>query len=389
MSAPGTTRLLRVLHVIDSLCRGGAESMLAAMLHELAARGETRSLVRAGRMREADPQLVSSVSGDVEQLAFLPCEHLYDPRFAVGVARAIRRHEIDIVHAHLVVASVNSRLAARALGRPHLTTIHTMPGSTLTDTRAWLLADAATAALSQLHVAPSREVADACARHYRLAPERFRVIPNAPAAAPVRVADRDALHRELFGALDAGQAATVNGPLVLCVARLVPGKGIDELLDATELLAQRVRGLLVAVAGAGPEYERLAAEVVRRGLEQRFRLLGHRPDVGRLLAVADVFCLPSRHEAAPISLLEAMQAGCACVASAVGAVPEMLDSGHCGLLVPPGDPAALAAALERVLDDPPLAHTLGARARQAVRRHYSIGAVAGQYVELYRQLARR
>jgi glycosyltransferase involved in cell wall biosynthesis len=367
--------------VIDSLCRGGAESMLAAILHQLAASGATANVVRAGRIEEADPQLVRSVAADAEQLAFLRSEHVYDPRFAIGLARVIRRCEIDVVHAHLAVASVNSRLAARALGRPHLTTIHTMPGSTLTDTRAWLIADAVTARLSQLHVAPSREVADASARHYRLDRGRFRVIPNAPATAAVRVADREGLRRQLFG-------AWATGPLVVCVARLVPGKGVDELIEAAAMLSGPFGDLHVAVAGAGPEHERLRAAIVRRGLEQRFRLLGHRPDVGRLLAAADVFCLPSRHEAAPISLLEAMDAGCACVASAVGAIPEMLDGGRGGLLVPPGEASALAAALARVLGDAALARSLGERAREAVRRRYSIEAVTAQYVELYRQLAR-
>ncbi len=356
--------------------------MLAALLHELGRSGATTNVVRAGRIEEADPQLARSVAADTGQLAFLRCEHVYDPRFAAGLARVIRRRGIDVVHAHLAVASVASRLAARTVGRPHLSTIHTMPGSTLTDTRAWLIADAVTARLSQLHVAPSREVAAACARHYRLDPGRFRVIPNAPAASAVRVDDREGLRRELFG-------PGFAGPLVLCVARLVPGKGIDDLLEATALLAGPIGDLNVAVAGAGPEHERLRAAIARRGLEQRFRLLGHRADVGRLLAAADAFCLPSRHEAAPISLLEAMNAGCACVATAVGAIPEMLDDGRCGVVVAPGEPPALAAALARVLGDPALARSLGQRAQDAVRRRYSIEAVTGQYVELYRQLAGR
>ena len=100
VSAAGTgTRPLRVLHVIDSLCRGGAESLLAAMLRELAHHHpQVQSVVRAARVEEADPQLVSAVTRDTGRLAFLRSEHLYDPRFAAGLARAIRRHEIDVVH---------------------------------------------------------------------------------------------------------------------------------------------------------------------------------------------------------------------------------------------------------------------------------------------------
>lgn len=384
MSAPPAEgRPLRVLHVIDSLCRGGAESMLATLLHGLARHGRVRSIVRAGRVEEADPALAAAVGRDSEDLAFLRCEHVYDPRFAVGLLRTIRARRIDVVHSHLAVASVNSRLAARPLGRPHVTTIHTMPGSTLTDTRAWLLADSLTARLSRLHVAPSQEVADACARHYRLAADRFRVIPNAPAPAPAApsAVQRAELRAQLRG--DGGE-----GPIVLAVARLVPGKGVDDLLEACASLRERVPGLRVAVAGAGPERERLEAEAARRGLQTSFRLLGHRDDVGRLLAVVDAFCLPSHHEAAPIGLLEAMQAGLACVATAVGAVPEMLEAGRCGVLVAAGRPAELADGLGRVLADGELAAALGARAREVVARRYSVAVVTEAYVGLYRELGR-
>ncbi len=379
-AAAAGDRPIRVLHVVDSLCRGGAESMLVAILRELAGRSQVRSVVRAGRIEEADPQLAASVARDAEQLAFLRSEHVYDPRFAAGLARAIRRHSIDVVHSHLAVASVNSRAAARVLGRPHVTSIHTMPGSTLTDTRAWLLADRLTAPLSQRFVAPSALVADACARHYRLGRERFRVIPNAPAAAPVAGVDPAAVRAELFGP-ESCRA------LVVCVARLVPGKGVDDLIGAAAALGEAVGGLRFAVAGSGPEEARLREAITRHGLQDRFRLLGHRDDVARLLAAADVFCLPSHHEAAPISLLEAMSAGCVCVATSVGSIPEMLGGGRCGLLVAPGDAAALAAALERVLTDAALARSLAAGALEAVRRRYRIDVVTDRYVELYRELA--
>jgi glycosyltransferase involved in cell wall biosynthesis len=101
-----------------------------------------------------------------------------------------------------------------------------------------------------------------------------------------------------------------------------------------------------------------------------------------------VFCLPSHHEAAPISVLEAMQAGRPCVASAVGAIPEMLDHGRCGVLVAPGDAEGLAGALARVVGDDALARSLGDAGRERVREHYSAEVVARRYAALYRELAR-
>lgn len=371
-----------MLHVIDCLRRGGAQSMLGALLHELAGDDSgVVSYVRAGSVGgPPDPDLLSSVGADSADLGFLLSDHVYDLRFPVGIARAIRRHRIDVVHAHLITASVGSRGAAALLRRPHISSLHTMPGSTLTDTRAWLAADALTARLSTRFVAPSHEVAEASAHHYRIGAERFRVIPNSPTVAPAPSSARPALRREL---LDAGP----NDKVVLCVARLVPGKGVDVLIDAAEQLGRRVGALRVVVAGAGEEHDRLAAVVSARGQDGRVTLLGHRTDIGRLFACADAFCLPSLHEAAPISLLDAMSAGCPCVASAVGGIPEMLEDGACGVLVAPGDASALADALERVLADGALAGRLAAAARAAIDERYAIGVVARRYVELYRELA--
>jgi glycosyltransferase involved in cell wall biosynthesis len=173
------------------------------------------------------------------------------------------------------------------------------------------------------------------------------------------------------------------------VARLQPEKGIDELLEATAALNDRVSGLAVVVAGEGPERGRLEAAARERALERSFLLLGHRPDIGRVLASADAFCLPSRHEGLPLSLLEGMRAGLPCVATAVGGIPGLVEDGVSGLLVPPRDPAVLAAAIERVLTDADLAARLGEEARRVVETRHSPAAVAGSYADLYGELASR
>ncbi|MDB5793342.1 MAG: hypothetical protein JWQ80_3366 [Massilia sp.] len=102
---------------------------------------------------------------------------------------------------------------------------------------------------------------------------------------------------------------------------------------------------------------------------------------------ADVFCLPSHAEGLPMSLLEAMASGCASVASAVGGIPEALEDGENGLLVPRHDAPALAAALARVLADGALRARLGSRARTTVEQHYSTDAVCGRLAAIYNDLA--
>jgi glycosyltransferase involved in cell wall biosynthesis len=234
--------------------------------------------------------------------------------------------------------------------------------------------------LSRRLVAPSSEVADAYRERFRLPRDRFRVIPNGPAAQrPAGDFDRDRLRRQIAG--------PATGKLVVTVARLQPEKGIDDLVAAVALLGNRVPGLHLAVAGSGPEEESLREEIERHGLSSSITLLGSRSDVGRLLDAADAFCLPSRHEGLPISLLEAMQAGLPCVATRVGGIPSLITNGVDGLLTEPSDPQALADALERALLDPGRARELGESARALVEERYSIGAASAAYAGLYDELA--
>jgi glycosyltransferase involved in cell wall biosynthesis len=119
----------------------------------------------------------------------------------------------------------------------------------------------------------------------------------------------------------------------MCVARLQPEKGIDELIDVAAELHALVPDARVFVAGEGPEETRLRDRVANERRGDAITLLGRRGDVGELLAAADAFCLPSRHEGVPLSLLEAMAAGLPCVATAVGGIPGLVTDGFSGLVV--------------------------------------------------------
>jgi glycosyltransferase involved in cell wall biosynthesis len=153
----------------------------------------------------------------------------------------------------------------------------------------------------------------------------------------------------------------------------------------------RVRGhpFSALIVGDGPERQEIESAVHALGLETAVRLCGPRRDIPDLLARCDVFALSSRSEGGPISVLEAMAAGLPVVASDVGGVGEIVVDQQTGLLVPPGDPDALAAALERLLADPALRHRLGAAGRERAAQRFSLGALRAAHLELYaRELAR-
>jgi glycosyltransferase involved in cell wall biosynthesis len=139
------------------------------------------------------------------------------------------------------------------------------------------------------------------------------------------------------------------------------------------------------MVGEGPDRPRLAAEIRRLGLERSVVLAGDRSDVADMLAQADVFVLSSTSEGLPLSILEAMAAALPVVASAVGGVPEAVEDGETGLLVPPRDPVRLAAALERLLVDPELRRRLGSNGRDRVREQFGLEAFRQAHVAVYRR----
>jgi glycosyltransferase involved in cell wall biosynthesis len=177
---------------------------------------------------------------------------------------------------------------------------------------------------------------------------RLALVPAPAAAGGTRSRD------EVRAELGAG-----GRPLVLTAGRLSAQKAHGLLLDASVRLAPRHPAPLVLIAGDGPLRDGLALQIEHGDLP--VRLLGRRDDVGDLMAAADVFVLPSLWEGQPLVLQEALRAGLPIVATDVGGVASLL--GGAGVLIPPGDPDALASAVARILDDAEHARRLAAAAK--------------------------
>ncbi len=175
-----------------------------------------------------------------------------------------------------------------------------------------------------------------------------------------------------------------DAPLVLAISRHDPRKGVDVLIRALARLRDDGHGFRACLLGGGPVLSKHRALVRRLRLAERVTLPGAVPEVTPYLRAAGIFALPSLHEqSGSLAVLEAMQAGLPIVASACDGVPEDLVDGVDGLLVSPGSVEALAAALERLLEDPDLGRRIGAEARRTFERRFSADRMAAALGDLY------
>jgi glycosyltransferase involved in cell wall biosynthesis len=361
---------VRVAQLIECDGPGGAEQVVAELSRALQAGGADTV---AFLPEHGEGWLERQLAGSGVAIDRFRIDRPVAPASVLALARAFRRHRIAIAHSHEFSMAVYGACAAKLAGIPHVVTMHGGRYYAGRRRRRWAMR--AAAAMSARLVAVSESVATALASDLGLPPHRILTIPNGvrPAASAT-----PGLRQELGLGRDAR--------IILAVGNLYPVKGHEHLIDALTILAPRYPDLHIAIAGRGALEPYLRARAADRGLTTRVHLLGLRGDVPALIAAADVFVQPSISEGLPLALLEAMFAGRPIVASEVGEVGIALAHGEAGLLVPPADAPALAAAIHSVLGDPSRARALGDAAVRRARAEYGFDRMVRRYVDLYRQL---
>jgi glycosyltransferase involved in cell wall biosynthesis len=360
----------RIAHLIESDGPGGAERVLAQLATSLQAAGvENVAFLPA----HGEGWLADQLAGSGVAIEYSRLPRPLSPGYARSLAQALRRHRIEVAHSHEFSMGVYGAWASWRAGVPHVITLH--GGRYYAHRLRRRLALRAAIAASARTVAVSVPLARQVSRDLCLRPSRILTIPNGVTyVRPERVTLRDELR---LGPADR---------LLVSVGNLYPVKGHRHLIDALALVAHRHPNLHLAIAGRGELEGALSARARELGLANRVHLLGLRGDIPAILAAADVFVLPSLSEGLPLALLEAMFAGRAIVASDVGEVRVALAEGEAGVLVEPGRPAALAAAIDGLLSDPGRARALADCAARRAVAEYGVAQMVRRWVGLYETL---
>ncbi|MCW3490103.1 glycosyltransferase family 4 protein [Dethiobacter alkaliphilus] len=302
---------------------------------------------------------------------------LHDLRALMQMHKNLKNGSYSLVHAHGFKAALLARPVAGYSHTPCLVTVHGdfahAASSPLAPVYRWV--EAVFAGWATGYITVADWLAEELQAVYSVDGERIAVIPNGIRFPAVPQAGN------AKDVLPFSSAAVVIGT----VARLAPQKGIEYFIKAAALLSKIKPDLRFVVVGDGPQ--RRVLELLSRnlGLTNKLYFAGARQNVADFLAGFTVFVQPSVSEGQGITALEAMAAGCPVVASAVGGLRELIRHGDNGLLVPPGEPQALAGAVNRLLGDELLRASL-AQQGLAVARRYSVAEMVNRTRALYAQI---
>jgi glycosyltransferase involved in cell wall biosynthesis len=382
------TGRIRVARIITRLNVGGPAIQAMTLTARLDA-DRFESLLIAGRtsFAEADMREHRPERGlEVVEIPALGREivPVADLKAFVRLVSLLRSWRPDVVHTHMAKAGLLGRVAARLAGVPVV--IHTFHGNVLqgyfgrSRSLLFLTLERILARLSTKVISISPQQTAELTRLRVAPPDRIVEIPLGFDLAPFFAAGAGTLRREL------GLADDV--PLIGTVARLVPIKGVDVFIDSAALVAAERTDAMFVIVGGGELAAALRERAAHSGLAERVRFLGWRADIASILADLDVFVLSSHNEGTPVSVIEALAAGRAVVATDVGGTRDILGDPPAGRLVPAGDAAGISRAVLELLSDDMKRATLGRLGRQRATS-YDIRHLLDRIAALYASLVAR
>jgi glycosyltransferase involved in cell wall biosynthesis len=364
-----------VLHVLEAVEAGVSRHMANLVRHVDADHTVVLPKERVGGLTDtAVFDAIDAAGARVVPMAMrrAPADH----RNALAISRVhrmIRSTRPAVVHGHSAIGGAVARLAALGTRAPTVYTPHGIHPS-----RGAHVLERALGRVTDRLVAISESEAELVRRLGVIPPERIVVIPNGIDVAAHSMSDTD---------LRVTLGVPAGTPLVGTIARLAPQKAPDVFLEACARVADGHPSVRFVLIGDGPLADRVQHEIGTHGLRDRLLWIRDCIDAGALAGQLDVFALPSRYEAgAPYAVMEAMRALVPVVLTDAVGNRDAIRAEQTGLVVPPDDPCALAAAIERLLSDQPLGRRLARAARADLEGRYDIEDWSLAVGSLYRSL---
>jgi len=363
-------RSRRILHLIDTAGPGGAETIFLNLVNgfgppawqSFAVLPQKDWLWYAFEERGVTPVLLSTRGS-------------FDVGYLRGIARLARLHGADLIQAHLLSSSVYGSLAAMSSGLPVVCTFHGRNDVATASYRGAKFSILRRRANRYVFV--SQSLRDWFVERERIDRRRAHVIHNGIDCNQFKAAREPELRAE-FG-------AGPNEILVGAVGNLRAPKDYPTFVRTAALLAQRSPRYRFVIVGAADEPIRTELLVLMRELKlgDRMMLAGFRPDVERVMNALDVYVLSSVSEGFSLTTVQAMACETPVVATRCGGPEEIVVDGHTGLLVPPRDPNALAAAIDELSSNEPKRAAMREAGRARAERNFSIASMIASYGQLY------
>ncbi len=366
-------RELKVLQLISSGGYYGAENMLLNLCASQETAGCRNSLLLFYNVHAPNVELYERARRRGISVRMVHCKGRADWRTVREIKEYIVQDQIDLVHTHGYKADLYGYLAARGMEKPIVATCHNWVGGTA--------------------------VLGIYNRLDRMMLKRFNAIATVSDVVKDRLIEcgipankiktiSNGIDVEAFAHAEP-ESRSSGTKIIGMVARLDLQKGFESLLLAVHKLLKTFQNFEVIITGEGPDRAAIEQMIDRYGLSSCVNLEGQRSDMPNVYAAMDIFVLPSLNEGLPMTVLEAMAASRAVIATRVGAVPDVVQHGETGLLVAPGDLSGLRDALAQLLSAPDLSRRMGAQAHDWVSRNFTAEAMARKYRLLYDEVLNR
>jgi sugar transferase (PEP-CTERM/EpsH1 system associated) len=357
-----------VLHLCESSDTGGAESVLISLVE-----GLDKNRYRSVVCLLSDGWLKVELEKRRIETVVIPQPHSFDFLWLFRVYRLLKDRGIHIMHSHEFATNVYASVLSGVTGIPVITTAH---GKNYYGDRWRRRLAYRFVARQAVMVAVSDDLKQFLARRVGIPPGNIRVVHNGIDFSRFAVQEGNHAVREELG-------ISADQRVIGTVGNLFAVKGQTYLLRACQAVASAFPNFVLLVAGEGEQLGPLEKEASDLGIAGKVKFLGFRDDVPSLLHAMEVFILPSLSEGLPLSILEALALQKPVVATNVGGIPEIVEDGVTGYLVPPRNPEALADRILLLLRDPQTAAKFGQAGRKRVEENFGVEQMIRKYQSLY------